>query len=310
MVSISNCGLHLEPEFGLGIKEIVAWAKYAEREGYGYMFQSDHLLPIAGFSGMKIDSPECWVALGAVAASTNKLQFGPLVSPVGFRNPALLARMACTLHSFTDGRVLLGVGAGWYEPEYAAHGYDFPALKVRMAQFQEAIQIIRPLIEGKEVDFAGKYYAAHTSCLPKPKGKMRLIVGGRSRSAVMTAAKYADEWNFFSLPVSSFLALKSFLGRGPDREIEISMMGPFMLAETKAALEPSLRYYERVEGLRDRVSTEDVRRRGILCGTVDEFMGQLKELVEAGVQKFYFRISDRNDTQMVDLLTDCLRGGF
>jgi alkanesulfonate monooxygenase SsuD/methylene tetrahydromethanopterin reductase-like flavin-dependent oxidoreductase (luciferase family) len=75
--------------------------------------------------------------LGAIAARTKSLKFGPLVSPIGFRNPGILARMAWTLHSFVPRRLQLGVGAGWYEGEYAAHGLDFPSFKVRDEQFGE-----------------------------------------------------------------------------------------------------------------------------------------------------------------------------
>src|ERR1700746_3135026 len=110
----------LEPQLGMAMNEFIDNVKMTERLGFGYLFRSDHLLPTDDRRG--IDSPECWASLGAIAASTHKIRFGPMVSPVGFRNPALLAKMACTLHSFSGGRLQLSAGAGWYEPEFRAHG--------------------------------------------------------------------------------------------------------------------------------------------------------------------------------------------
>ena len=91
MISIADCGIMLEPQLGMSAADIVNMAHLTERLGFGYLFRSDHLLPTDGRRG--IDSPECWTTLGAIAASTQKVKFGPLVSPVGFRNPALLAKI-------------------------------------------------------------------------------------------------------------------------------------------------------------------------------------------------------------------------
>src|SRR5208282_247239 len=99
MVSIADCGLMLEPQQAMSIKDIVDWATIAEQKNYGYILRSDHLLPI--WDSKDRDSPECWSSLGVLAATTKKIKFGPLVSPIGFRNPALLARMACNLNDYS-----------------------------------------------------------------------------------------------------------------------------------------------------------------------------------------------------------------
>ncbi len=188
----------LEPQEGLSAQEIVSWAEFSERAGYGYLFRSDHLLPTSG-ERAGVESPECWVSLGALAAKTRKIKFGPMVSPVGFRNPALLARMACTLHAYSGGRLQFGLGAGWYESEYIAHGIEFPRLGIRWRQLIEALNIIRALTEGRRIDYDGKYFSAHVECFPKPVGrKIHLILGGRSARVVQTTSEFADEWN--SLP--------------------------------------------------------------------------------------------------------------
>src|SRR5215472_15751261 len=114
----------LEPQLGMSMDQLVGAAKTAEDLGFGYLFRSDHILPTNDSHG--IDSPECWTSLGAVAVATKRIKFGPMVTPIGFRNPALLAKMACTLHSYSQGRLQMAVGAGWYEAEYLAHGFPFP----------------------------------------------------------------------------------------------------------------------------------------------------------------------------------------
>ena len=117
---MENYGLMLEPQEGMSVEEILEWASYVEKSGYGYIFRSDHLLSTSGIP--HVPSPECWITLGAIAARTEKVKFGPMVSPVGFRNPAILANMACTLYAFSKRRLILSVGAGWYKAEYDAHG--------------------------------------------------------------------------------------------------------------------------------------------------------------------------------------------
>ncbi|MBI3841394.1 MAG: LLM class flavin-dependent oxidoreductase, partial [Thaumarchaeota archaeon] len=187
MLSIKDCGIMLEPQLGMSMAELIGAAKLTEKLGFGYLFRSDHLLPTDDRRGL--DSPECWTSLGAVAASTDTLKFGPMVTPIGFRNPALLARMACTVHSFSRGRLQLAVGAGWYEAEYMAHGYRFPPFKERMAQFHEALKIITAMVQDGRADFDGAYFSAHTDCLPRPSGKMRTIIGGKSKPLVRAAAR-------------------------------------------------------------------------------------------------------------------------
>jgi alkanesulfonate monooxygenase SsuD/methylene tetrahydromethanopterin reductase-like flavin-dependent oxidoreductase (luciferase family) len=308
MMYLNDCGLMLEPQLGMTVAEIVEWAKFAEKSGYGYVLRSDHLLPTIQTEGM-MDSPECWVTLGVIAASTRVVKFGPLVSPIGFRNPALLARMACTLHSFTNGRLVLGVGAGWFEDEYAAHGYEFPRFQVRKDEFVEAVKIIRPLTEGLRVDFQGKYYTSHTTCLPKPKGKIHLIIGCRSQEVTEIAAAYADEWNIFSPPLGVFRNLKESLdAKRADRKVEASVASPFIIGENQTDLEPRITQYSKLTGT--RLTAEELRERGVLCGKVDDFRSQLNELIEAGVQRLYFQILNAKDKEMIDLLTGTLRHGI
>ncbi len=307
----------IEPQEGMKVEEVIDWALYAEKEGYGYIFRSDHLLGLATEKGenKEIDSSECWVTLGALAAKTANVKFGPLVSPVGFRNPALLARMACTLDSYSSGRMCLGLGAGWNEFEYKAHGYEFPPFKIRRKQVEEGYKIVRELTEGKRVDFDGEYYSAHVDCYPRPaKGRVHLIGGGRHPKIVRTLAKYVDEWNVFNCPDETFQKLKQILleSKSSDKAIEISQMGSFLVAESQIKLNSKLEKFGQTRGLGSdpHEVANKLKEGGRLCGVVEEFIDQVNERVGAGIQKFYFQILDHKDKEMVDTLTDTLKTKF
>jgi alkanesulfonate monooxygenase SsuD/methylene tetrahydromethanopterin reductase-like flavin-dependent oxidoreductase (luciferase family) len=319
LFSIKNCGLMLEPQEGMKVQEIVDWALYAEKKGYGYIFRSDHLLGLEadkqGKGKKAVDSSECWVTLGAIAAKTTKIKFGPMVSPIGFRNPAMLARMACTLDSYSRGRTCLGLGAGWYEYEYKAHGYDFPPFKVRRKQVEEGYRIVRGMTEGERVDFDGEYYSAHVECCPKPaKGKVHLIGGGRNPRIVQTLANYVDEWNVFNSPLETFQKLKRTLieNRSSGQTIEISQMGSFLIAESRNKLNQKLKKFAIKRGLSSDSdqAARKLREEGRLCGVVDEFVDQMNEKIDAGIQKFYFQILDPRDKDMVETLTHTVKTKF
>lgn len=293
----------LEPQLGMSFQEIVDWAKYAERQGYGYFFRSDHLLPTQGERNR--DSPECWISLGAVAATTKRIKFGPMVSPIGFRNPALLAQMACNLHAYSHGRLLLGLGAGWYREEYVAKGIEFPEVQVRHRQLLEALQIIRPLTEGKPVSFSGDHYTAITICYPRTK--VSLILGGWSQFMRGLVDKFADEWNLWNGTTSDFEEIKEHVKKS-ERKIEISRAGFFFIDETQKKLQRKLEAKSKLLGELDLPADVDgLRKNEILCGDVDDFKSQLNQFRKAGVDRFYFDLLDTRDKEMVQLLTKILK---
>jgi len=301
----------LEPQLGMSMPQLIATARQAEDLGFGCLLRSDHLLPTDNRRG--VDSPECWTSLGAVAASTTRLRFGPLVTPVGFRNPALLAKMACTLHAFSGGRLQLGLGAGWYEPEYAAHGYGFPPFGVRKAQFEEALSIILPMVREGRVDFDGKHYSAHTDCFPRPAGHVHVVIGGRTKSIVRAAARLADEWNTTVSPpeaVTESAALIERLAAG--RKVEFSEMSPFLLGRSQSELESNARF--QLSKLGQTATPEELlkrfKARGAPCGSPDELAAAIARKLEAGIQKFYFQTLAPENTAMVELLADTLKSNF
>ena len=173
---------------------IRAIAQQAEMDGFDSIWLADHLLyrkPSEPPRGIW----ECWTMLAALAEATERVAIGTLVLCNSFRNPAILAKMATTADEVSGGRLILGVGAGWNEPEYEAFGVPFDH---RVDRFEEALQILKPLLREGHVDFAGQYYQAR-NCDDVPRGPRQvgppLLVGSEGPRMLKLTAQYADLWN-------------------------------------------------------------------------------------------------------------------
>jgi probable F420-dependent oxidoreductase len=173
---------------------IRATARQAEADGFDSIWLADHLLyrtqgePTRGIW-------ESWTVLSALAEATERVEIGTLVLCNSFRNPAILAKMATTADEVSRGRLILGVGAGWNEPEYRAFGLRFDH---RVDRFEEALQILKPLLREGHVDFEGTYYRARDCEIlprgPRPSGPP-LLVGSEGPRMMKLTAQYADLWN-------------------------------------------------------------------------------------------------------------------
>ncbi len=180
-------------------REMHAFAAHAEAIGLDSLWVCDHFLsgPAGGPAGA---IHEAWTIVAALAASTSRIELGQLVMCVSFRSPALLAKMAVTADGVSGGRLVLGLGAGWYDPEYLAFG--FPAGH-RVARFEEALQIIGPLLRGERLTFAGRYHQVRDAVLlPPPDRPIPVLVAGNRPRMLRLTARYADAWNtaWFGLP--------------------------------------------------------------------------------------------------------------
>lgn len=169
-------------------------AQLAEQVGFDSFWLADHLLfhtPDTPVSGQW----EVFTFLSAVAATTTRIQLGPLVACTSFRNPALLAKMADALDEISSGRFILGLGAGWHQPEYDTFGYPFDH---KASRFEEALKIILPLLHEGKVDFKGQYYEARECELhprgPSPKGPP-IWIGAHRPRMLKLIAQYADAFN-------------------------------------------------------------------------------------------------------------------
>jgi alkanesulfonate monooxygenase SsuD/methylene tetrahydromethanopterin reductase-like flavin-dependent oxidoreductase (luciferase family) len=152
----------------------------------------DHL--VSSPTGRPVEGiHEGWAILAALAASTSSVELGQLVMCVSFRNPALLAKMATTADLVSGRRLILGVGAGWYDPEYEAFGYPTDH---RVGRLEEALRIIGPLLRGERVTFSGRYHRASDAVLlPPPERHIPILVAANRARMLRLTARYADAWN-------------------------------------------------------------------------------------------------------------------
>jgi alkanesulfonate monooxygenase SsuD/methylene tetrahydromethanopterin reductase-like flavin-dependent oxidoreductase (luciferase family) len=184
---------------GLFIPMPPSWAEArqlalrAEDVGFDSVWVMDHLIMTNANGPQPVW--EGWSLLSALAAITRRVEIGTLVVATSFRNPALLAKMADTAEEISGGRLILGLGAGWHEPEYRAFGYPFDH---RASRFEEAFTIVRTLLRTGHIDFAGQYYEARDCELaprgPRPNGPPILVGAGGERMLRLVAA-HADLWN-------------------------------------------------------------------------------------------------------------------
>jgi alkanesulfonate monooxygenase SsuD/methylene tetrahydromethanopterin reductase-like flavin-dependent oxidoreductase (luciferase family) len=179
--------------------EVLAFTERAEALGLQSIWVCDHL--ISGPPGRPVEGiHEGWTILSALAARTTRIEVGSLVMCVSFRTPALLAKMAVSADVVAGGRLTLGLGAGWYDSEYGAFGYPTDH---RIARFEEALQIIRPLLRGESVTLAGHFHEVRDAgLLPPPDRPIPLLVAANAPHMLRLTARYADAWNtaWYGLP--------------------------------------------------------------------------------------------------------------
>ncbi len=176
----------------LGWDELREMAVAAEESGLDSIWAADHL--IFRDDGTSSGIHECWTLLTAVAAVTRRVEIGPLVLALPFRNPALLAKMATALDEVSGGRLILGLGCGWHEPEFDA--FDFP-FDHRVGRFEEGLAVLLPLLRDGRVTVEGTWHRADAQLLPpgpRPNGPPILIAGKRPRM-MRLVARHADQWN-------------------------------------------------------------------------------------------------------------------
>jgi probable F420-dependent oxidoreductase len=174
--------------------ELLDMTRAIEDLGFDSVWVGEHLLyrwPDRGPRGPW----EAWALLAAIAASTSRLEFGPLVAFVGFHNPALLAKQAATIDEISDGRLVLGLGAGWNETEFRAYGYPFDH---RIDRFEEAFTIIRGLLQDGAVDFEGRFHQAR-DCELLPRGPRNggppLMIGSKGPRMLAMTLRHVQAWN-------------------------------------------------------------------------------------------------------------------
>jgi alkanesulfonate monooxygenase SsuD/methylene tetrahydromethanopterin reductase-like flavin-dependent oxidoreductase (luciferase family) len=184
---------------GKSLQQILDEFQMAEDLGFDHAWLPDHVKNPDGPPTTAMH--ETWTALTAVAARTSRIRFGTLVSSNTFRHPVMLLKQAVTVDHVSAGRLVLGVGAGWFEEEHRRFGIDFPAPAERVARLEEAVRIIRLLMDEGHGSFAGRYYRLDDAYLvPSPfqQPRIPLLIAAHRPRMLAIAARYADQWDTFA----------------------------------------------------------------------------------------------------------------
>src|SRR6185369_2928097 len=171
--------------------------RLVEELGFVGLYRSDHF---TNSNGTDLESLELWTSLTWLACNSSRIEFGPLVTPFSFRHPAFTARMASAVDDLANGRLTLGLGAGWQEREHQLYGFDLLDVPARFDRFEEGLQVVTQLLKSDSaVSFDGNYFhLREATLLPRPQrpGGPRILIGGNGpKRTPELIARYADEWN-------------------------------------------------------------------------------------------------------------------
>jgi F420-dependent oxidoreductase-like protein len=207
-------------------KEDVTWEQWValgeacEEHGIEALFRSDHYLSVEGRT--ERGSLDAWTTIAALAARTERLRLGTLVSPVTFRHPSLLAKAVVTADHISGGRVELGMGAGWHQAEHDAYGFPFPSTRERMGMLEEQLEIVHRSWSEEGFSFQGRHYRMEKNpALPKPLQQPHppLLIGGRGgQRSLRLAARWADEYNTLFVSPEECRKVRARLEEAWERE--------------------------------------------------------------------------------------------
>jgi len=297
----------IEAQEGLTWERWQALARVAEDTGFAGLFRSDHLTGL--FGNARQGSLDAWAAMTWLASHTRRIRLGPMVCPLTFYHPAVLAKRAAALAELSGGRFDLGIGAGWHEGEHAMFGIPFPPLRERMDRFECGARAIRALWRGEPVTLDQPYYPLRDAIsLPTPPGGGVLIVGGRGEKRTLrVVAEHADEWNVTRVTPEEYAAKCRVLeahcravGRDPGR-IRRSLMVPIITgrtpAEVKARHDKALTIFPRLPA-----DPAEWRKAAFLYGSLDEVREGLGRWQAAGIHRFMLQVLDMTDLEMIGLI--------
>ncbi len=275
----------------------LAAARACEQAGLDSVWLADHFM-FPDKENPENERPvfDCFVALGAIAASTSRIRIGELVVGVPYRNPVLLAKMLTTLDVIAHGRTIVGLGAAWHEPEFRAYGWPFPSVRERMEMLEEAIQIVDRVMTQRPASFSGKHYTVETAYNdPMPVQQPRppiMIGGGGEKATLRLVAQYADFCNVFGDPATvahKFDVLRQHcenVGRPFDAITRSNDVGILIAANDQELAAKKERYGEKFD----------------LVGTPDQIIEGIERYAQVGSQYITFHMPDAKEIDPILLL--------
>lgn len=303
-IEIAEPSLSYPIEFGVFIpperpsfQDILSDVLHCERLGYHSVWTSDHVIGMYANPGD--NRFECWTTLSALAGATSRIGLGQLVLCNPFRHPPLLAKESATLDAISGGRLILGLGAGWHEPEFKAYGYPFESPATRVRRLDEAARIIKMMWTEERPSFRGRYYRIEGAyCAPKPAQEPHpplMIGGGGEQLLLRTVARHADMSNFaaWRRPPEEYARKRTVLerhcervGRNPGK-IRGSWAAYALVEEGEREAQRAIEEHtERMSAASDR-PPESIRPP--IAGTPTECIEQIQRYIDVGVSLFIIR---------------------
>jgi len=292
----------IEGQNGLNWPRWQKMVRQVEDLGFVGLFRSDHF---TNSNRTHIDSLELWTSLTWLAGNTKRIEFGSLVTPFSFRHPVHTARMAAAVDDLSNGRLVLGLGAGWQEHEHHLFGFDLLEPAARFNRFNEGMEVVTRLLQSNDpVTFEGQYYQLRGArLLPRPQrpGGPRILVGGNGVKRTLSyVVRYASEWNCVSLLPQDFASLNRRLdemldeaGRKPE-SVRRSMMTGCVFGKDEETLQQKIT--ARGHPL------EQLQQTGSVAGGPSAVKGQLQKLEEAGLQRVMLQWLDLDDLESLEAL--------
>ena len=280
---------HLSGKFS----DLIDICSKAETSGWDGIWVADHFMPNTGDpSTTSGPTSEAWTTLAAVSALVPRVRVGTLVTGNTYRNPAVLAKMAAEVDVISNGRLVLGLGAGWQQNEHLSYGIEFSTVGGRLARLRESIQIIRSLLDEEFTSFSGKYYEITNAPLsPKPvQSRLPILVGGGGEKVTLKiTAMFADEWNVWGSP--EVLKQK---GRILDQHCDAIDRDPLEIRRSAQALFFLSKDSVAVERAKERATDR------LIAGSPDEIVEVIAQYAEAGVSELIVPNFNMGNTDKVN----------
>jgi alkanesulfonate monooxygenase len=275
---------------------LIETATFASNRGLVALALPDHyLLALSEEEAKTKPAPDAFIQFGGLARDTKDIELVMLVSPITFRHPAVLAKMAVTLDHMSGGRFTLGVGTGWMDREHEVFGFAYPEMSERFAMLEEALGYLTAAFDPNAPGFTGDHYRLEAFPLaPTPLDRIPLLVGGTGKHKTpRLAGRYADEFNVYPGPdmaqrIERFRTAAVDAGRDPDT-IRLSSSGQVIAADTAEEFEERMRQDADAAGLTREELDAHYEKRQTPRGTYEQVMERLEEFDRLGITRFYFQ---------------------
>jgi F420-dependent oxidoreductase-like protein len=298
-----DIAIMIEGQNGLNWLRWKRIVKLVEDLGFAGLYRSDHF---TNADPPDIDSLELWVSLTWLAENTGRIEFGPLVTPFSFRHPVHTARMACAVDDLSNGRLTLGLGAGWQDREHKKFGFSLLDVDGRFRRLEEGLEVVTHLLrKDSPLSFSGEFYELQEAVmLPRPArpGGPPILIGGNGEKRTLPlVARYADEWNAVFATADEVRRLNSVLdklleavGRHPG-EIRRSLMTGCVFGEGVDGVEKASQVY-------GEVTLDELLAAGFIIGMGPQVGEQLAQLAETNIDRVMLQWLDLDDLDGLEAL--------